>query len=131
MTKLTDHDIDRHVGQRIRARRHMMGLTQVDLGKALGVKFQQIQKYETGANRVSASKMFRVAETLRCDMLWFYIGLPAGYALADEADMFTALTAKERQVLEAMRDCSETTQASLVNIARAAARPRSEGEVAA
>ena len=68
---------------------------------------------------------------LRCDLVWFYIGLPAGHALADEADTLTAMTAKERGVLEAMRECSEETQSSLVNIARAAAAPETDHEAAA
>lgn len=58
------HEIDTHVGQRIRAERILAGHSQMELGAQIGVKFQQVQKYETGANRVSASKLWLVAEFL-------------------------------------------------------------------
>ncbi len=67
--------IDVLVGKRIRARRHAMGLSQTELGEAIGVKFQQIQKYETGANRVSASRLWAVAEKLGVDVVYFFEGI--------------------------------------------------------
>ena len=63
------------VGQRIRARRHAMGISQTELGDAIGVKFQQIQKYETGANRVSASRLWAVAQKLGVDVVYFFEGI--------------------------------------------------------
>ena len=59
------HPVDRHVGLRIRMRRKEMGISQERLAEALGITFQQVQKYERGANRVSASKLYEIAAALR------------------------------------------------------------------
>ena len=67
--------IDELVGKRIRARRHALGVSQTDLGDAIGVKFQQIQKYETGANRVSASRLWLISEKLGVDVVYFFEGI--------------------------------------------------------
>lgn len=73
------NDIDVLVGRRIRARRYALGISQSELGEAIGVRFQQIQKYETGANRVSASRLWAVAEKLSVDIEYFFEGIrPAG-----------------------------------------------------
>jgi transcriptional regulator with XRE-family HTH domain len=66
--------VDRHVGERIRHRRAEMGLTQEDLGRALGISYQQIQKYETGANRISAGRLFEVGRALTVDVAYFFDG---------------------------------------------------------
>ena len=58
------HPVDAHVGKRIRHRRWMVGMTQQQLAEKVGIKFQQIQKYETGMNRVSASRLWDVADAL-------------------------------------------------------------------
>lgn len=68
--------VDRHVGQRIRARRKALGLSQASLGEALGYSFQQAQKYENGANRVSASKLYETARCLGVPVSYFFEGLP-------------------------------------------------------
>ena len=60
---LVKHPVDVHVGKRIRHRRWMVGMTQQQLADAVGIKFQQIQKYETGMNRVSASRLWDIART--------------------------------------------------------------------
>jgi transcriptional regulator with XRE-family HTH domain len=70
------HPVDRHVGLRIRMRRKELGLSQDKLADALGITFQQIQKYERGANRVSASKLWETAKALRAPINYFYEGLP-------------------------------------------------------
>lgn len=67
--------IDAHVGKRIRHRRWMVGLTQQQLAERVGIKFQQIQKYETGMNRVSASRLWNIAETLGVPISFFFEGL--------------------------------------------------------
>lgn len=69
---LTANDVDRLVGDRIRRRRILMGLTQDQLGEALGISYQQIQKYETGANRVSAGRLYLIAECLDVTPGWFF-----------------------------------------------------------
>jgi transcriptional regulator with XRE-family HTH domain len=67
--------IDAHVGERIRLRRTELGLTQEQLAEALDVSYQQIQKYETGTNRVSAGRMLEIARKLGVDVRYFFEGL--------------------------------------------------------
>ena len=69
------HPVDVHVGKRIRHRRWLVGVTQQQLAETVGIKFQQIQKYETGANRVSASRLWDIAESLEVDVSFFFSGL--------------------------------------------------------
>jgi transcriptional regulator with XRE-family HTH domain len=67
--------VDLHVGARIRLRRRMQGVSQEKLADALGLTFQQVQKYERGANRVSASKLYEIAAALRAPVSYFFDGL--------------------------------------------------------
>jgi len=69
------HPVDVHVGKRIRQRRWLIGMTQQQLAEQVGIKFQQIQKYETGANRVSASRLWDIARTLDVQVAFFFEGL--------------------------------------------------------
>lgn len=69
------HPVDAHVGKRIRHRRWMVGMTQQQLADQVGIKFQQIQKYETGMNRVSASRLWDVAEALGVTISFFFEGI--------------------------------------------------------
>jgi transcriptional regulator with XRE-family HTH domain len=75
--------VDLHVGARIRLRRRMQGVSQEKLADALGLTFQQVQKYERGANRVSASKLYEIAAALRAPVAYFFDGLadPTGEEL--------------------------------------------------
>jgi transcriptional regulator with XRE-family HTH domain len=75
MEILMKHLVDAHVGKRIRHRRWMVGMTQQKLADKVGVKFQQIQKYETGMNRVSASRLWDISETLGVTIAFFFEGL--------------------------------------------------------
>src|SRR5579872_1565105 len=68
--------VDRHVGARVRFRRRSCGVSQTDLGEALNLTFQQVQKYERGANRISASKLYGVARALGSPIEFFFEGLP-------------------------------------------------------
>ncbi len=68
-------DIDRRVGERIRRRRILLGFTQDQLGDALNISYQQVQKYETGANRVSAGRLHQIAQTLQTNVSWFFDAL--------------------------------------------------------
>lgn len=72
MARSTPHQIDIHVGNRLRARRLVLGLSQEKLGERLGITFQQIQKYEKGTNRVSASKLQAAAEVLGVPISYFF-----------------------------------------------------------
>ena len=67
--------VDLHVGARIRLRRRMQGVSQEKLADALGLTFQQVQKYERGANRVSASKLYEIATALQAPVSYFFDGL--------------------------------------------------------
>lgn len=67
--------IDIHVGNRIRHRRWETKLSQTDLGRAMGVTFQQLQKYEKGENRIAASRLYKAATTLDVPVGWFFEGL--------------------------------------------------------
>ncbi len=69
--------VDRHVGERIRERRTLLGLTQEQLAGTLKISYQQVQKYETGANRVSAGRLFEIAQELDCPVAQFFEGLEA------------------------------------------------------
>jgi transcriptional regulator with XRE-family HTH domain len=80
------HPVDRHVGLRIRMRRKEMGVSQERLAEALGITFQQVQKYERGANRVSASKLWEIAAALKTPVAYFYDGLTDQDAVVAERD---------------------------------------------
>lgn len=75
-TKKTPNPIDVHVGARVRLKRTMLGLSQEKLGDSLGVSFQQVQKYEKGSNRISASKMHEIAEILQESVSFFFKDSP-------------------------------------------------------
>jgi transcriptional regulator with XRE-family HTH domain len=81
--------VDVHVGTRIRTRRLLLGMNQETLANALGLTFQQVQKYEGGANRVSASRLAQVAEVLRVPVTYFFNDLETAGEVAPpgEADI--------------------------------------------
>lgn len=70
--------VDLHIGQRVRHRRWLLGMTQQQLAQAVGIRFQQIQKYESGANRISASRLWDLARALDMPISFFFEGLGAG-----------------------------------------------------
>ena len=70
--------VDVHVGKRIRQRRWQIEMTQKDLAEQVGVKFQQMQKYETGSNRVSASRLWEISRVLDVSVAYFFEGLKKG-----------------------------------------------------
>ena len=80
------HPVDSHVGVRIRMRRKEMGVSQERLAESLGITFQQVQKYERGANRVSASKLWEIAAALKTPVAYFYDGLSDRDAVAAQRD---------------------------------------------
>jgi len=80
------HPVDAHVGKRIRHRRWMVGMTQQQLADRVGIKFQQIQKYETGMNRVSASRLWDIAAALGVTIGFFFEGLASGGEAAGVVD---------------------------------------------
>ncbi len=98
------HPVDVHVGKRIRHRRWMNGTTQQQLAEKVGIKFQQIQKYETGMNRVSASRLWDIASALGVSIDFFFEGLDAATAseAAAAADMPGDILS-DREALELLR----------------------------
>ncbi len=68
-------DIDLHLGKRLRRRRRLLGLTQQQVAEGVGIRFQQIQKYECGANRISAARLWQLAQVLDVPVNYFYDGL--------------------------------------------------------
>lgn len=72
------HPVDVHVGSRMRQRRSLLGMSQSALGNAVGLTFQQIQKYERGANRMGASRLFEFAAVLDVPVAYFFDELPVG-----------------------------------------------------
>lgn len=93
------HPVDAHVGKRIRHRRWMIAMTQQQLADKVGIKFQQIQKYETGMNRVSASRLWDIADALGVTIAFFFEGLNEGDApKAAGADLMA-----DKEALELVR----------------------------
>ncbi|MGY6635172.1 MAG: helix-turn-helix domain-containing protein [Alkalilacustris sp.] len=93
------HPVDVHVGKRIRHRRWLLGQTQQQLADAVGIKFQQIQKYETGMNRVSASRLWDIANTLDVPVGFFFEGLEG----AEAGSSTTADVLADREALDLLR----------------------------
>ena len=97
MSKAAD-SIDAHIGSRVRLRRMMVSVSQEQLGEALGVTFQQVQKYEKGLNRIGAGRLYRISQILKTEIGYFYEGLPVlngaaalnGLQVSIEADAETA-----------------------------------------
>jgi transcriptional regulator with XRE-family HTH domain len=78
MLKKLPNPIDRHVGSRVRMQRMLAGVSQEKLGEALGLTFQQVQKYEKGTNRISASRLQQIAKMLGVPVAFFFEGAPTG-----------------------------------------------------
>lgn len=92
------HSIDVTVGRKIRKRRKMLRISQAEIGNRLGISFQQVQKYENGTNRVSASRLQSIADILDVPASWFFEDVGEGEAKVpsisgdDETDAFLATT---------------------------------------
>ena len=98
------HKVDVHVGQRIRQRRWLTGMTQQRLAELVGIKFQQIQKYETGANRVSASRLWDIAFALNVDVAHFFEGLEAETPQPEKAlDNIPADLSGDKEAMDLIR----------------------------
>ena len=110
------HAVDVHVGQRIRHRRWMVGMTQQQLAEQVGIKFQQIQKYETGMNRVSASRLWEIAETLDVPVGHFFEGLNDGDKARDGQDLLGDKEAME--LIRAYYAMPENQRRRLFDLAR-------------
>ena len=96
------HPVDVHVGKRIRHRRWLVGMTQQQLAEKVGIKFQQIQKYETGANRVSASRLWDIADALDVKVSFFFEGLEAE-TTSEASDSVPADLMGDKEALDLIR----------------------------
>jgi transcriptional regulator with XRE-family HTH domain len=76
IAKKAPNPVDKHVGARVRMRRMMLGMSQEKLGDALGLTFQQVQKYEKGANRIGASRLQQISHILQVTVSFFFEGAP-------------------------------------------------------
>jgi len=101
--------IDIHVGSRVRLRRTLLGMSQEKLGDALGLTFQQIQKYERGANRIGSSRLFKLSQILDVPVSFFFDDMPddverANRGLAEApSEPFEADQLSKRETLELVR----------------------------
>ena len=94
MAKKAPNPVDKHVGSRVRMRRMMVGMSQERLGEALGLTFQQVQKYEKGTNRIGASRLQQIAQVLQVPVAFFFEDVP------------------RQERLEELRDAPSTTYVS-------------------
>ncbi|MCV6594110.1 MAG: helix-turn-helix domain-containing protein [Silicimonas sp.] len=117
------HPVDVHVGKRIRHRRWLVGMTQQQLAEKVGIKFQQIQKYETGMNRVSASRLWDIASSLSVPVSFFFEGLAAQETVLEptEGQDVPLDILKDKEALELVRSyyaIPETQRRRLFELAR-------------
>src|SRR5438093_548328 len=115
------HEIDWHVAARIRERRIMLGLTQIEMAELIGVAYQQAHKYETGVNRISAGRLYQIAQALDVGVDYFFEGLE---------QPLPAPTPQQRQTLELARNfasLSRRHQEALCALARVLAGTAEDG----
>jgi transcriptional regulator with XRE-family HTH domain len=120
----TPNPIDVHVGRRLRLRRTLLGMSQERLGQLLGLTFQQVQKYERGANRIGSSRLYEIGQILDVPVSFFFDDLPKGMGeaaivpgLAEESQDFVHededLPFDQRETLELVRAYSRIRDATV------------------
>ena len=123
------NDIDLHLGKRLRRRRRLLGLTQQQLAGVCGVRFQQIQKYECGANRISAARLWQLAEALETPVNYFYDGLEDALqrqeAASERGEMFSRKETLD--LIQAYSQLGERPRRRLLDLAKSL---HTEGEAA-
>ena len=127
MTRRDPNYIDVHVGSRIRMRRQLISMSQEKLGELLGITFQQVQKYEKGSNRISASRLFYAAKILGVPVQAFFEDLPGtegdtGFSEtnAESSVMSSMMNAEGIKLAKAFRDADNSTKRKLIaTLARA------------
>lgn len=95
-------EVDQHVGRQLRRRRTYLGLSQSDIAEVLNVTFQQVQKYERGTTRISASRLLLLSETLEVPVAYFFAGLP-GYPEGSATMEVQSATNEHRETRELIR----------------------------
>jgi transcriptional regulator with XRE-family HTH domain len=119
------NDIDLHLGRRLRRRRRLLGLTQQQLATAVGIRFQQIQKYECGANRISAARLWQLSLALEIPVSYFYDGIseasrrePAAAAAADAKPREVMARKETMDLIRAYYQLGERPRRRLLDLAK-------------
>jgi transcriptional regulator with XRE-family HTH domain len=113
-----EQNIDLHLGKRLRARRRILGLTQNQLATVVGVRFQQIQKYECGANRISAARLWSLAEVLSVPVAYFYEGLDSGASMKSAQNADVMSREESLDLIRAYYQLEERPRRRLLDLAR-------------
>ena len=123
-------DIDLHLGRRLRRRRRLLGLTQQQLAVHVGIRFQQIQKYECGANRISAARLWQLAEALETPISYFYDGLAEAIERREAADRGGEMFSRKEtlDLIQAYYQLGERPRRRLLDLAKSL---HTDGEAAA
>ena len=111
--------VDLHIGQRVRHRRWLLGMTQQQLAQAVGIRFQQIQKYESGANRISASRLWDLAKALEMPVSFFFDGLDQGKGGEPNADEGLLQNKETMDLIRAYYGLDEGPRRRLLELAKA------------
>ncbi len=138
---MSGHPVDIFVGNKLRERRVMLGLSQNAIGKSIGVSFQQIQKYERGVNRMGSSRLYDFSKILNIPVSYFFDGYEAGKGLdayglgmAEETDSYEHDKMSSRETLELMRAYysirDEKTRKRFVDLIRSVAEQEKAKETA-
>ncbi|MFI0395221.1 helix-turn-helix domain-containing protein [Paracoccus jiaweipingae] len=112
------HVVDIHVGKRIRHRRWLIGMTQQQLAEKVGIKFQQIQKYETGMNRVSASRLWDIAHAMEVPVSFFFDGIEEVPATTAAPDHDILADKEALQLVRAYYAMPESQRRQIFELAR-------------
>ncbi|MFN4204975.1 MAG: helix-turn-helix domain-containing protein [Agrobacterium albertimagni] len=99
-------ETDLHVGKRLRRRRRLLGMTQQELASQVGVRFQQIQKYECGANRITASRLYDLSRAMNVSVQYFFDGMPSANPMpnaANDAEQMEGDILSQKETLELVR----------------------------
>ncbi len=119
--------VDLHIGKRLRRRRRLLGLTQQQVAGSVGIRFQQVQKYECGANRISAARLFDLSSSLSVPVQYFFEGLAQGAPAAmgppaNDRDEVSADLLQQPETLELVRayyKLGERPRRRLLDLAKA------------
>jgi transcriptional regulator with XRE-family HTH domain len=118
------HKTDVHIGRRLRERRMALGMSQAELAEGLGISFQQVQKYESGANRISGSRLWDIASILQTPVSYFFEGLEEAPVEAGEGG--ASSKPLDRNTLELARAVNsipdESVKTQLVRLVKAFAK---------
>ena len=109
-------DIDLHLGRRLRRRRRLLGLSQQQVASQVGIRFQQIQKYECGANRISAARLWQLAEALESPISYFYDGLEEHREKKARDEIFSR--AETLELVQAFSGLQEVPRRRLLDLAK-------------